>query len=782
MRVLSLFSGIGGFDLAAEAVGWEIVGQVEWDPFCQVVLKSHWPGVKLLSDIKNVKGDEFGSVDIIVGGPPCFGEGTLILTKSGYVPIEDVRVGDLVLTHKRRWRPVTSIMSRESKESLLLKSQGVSDTVVTSEHPYYCREMSLVWDNDKRVYSRSFASASWKKSGELDKESRVGVTFPEGTVSDDHTLSEWWMVGRYLADGWLVMRKSRATVRGKDRPKGVKFGIGKKKAVEFEEMMASFKLTKTEDRTVYKYDLSSVALFDFLLQFGRGAEEKKIPGWCLELPFEKAKALLEGYLSGDGYRDEEHWGASTVSAKLAHSLILLNLKVNGRLGSLRLNKVPAKKIIEGRVVNQRPFWKVNLPFHNRSAYVEDGFAWGRLTKSEENGSCKVFNISVEEDESYVANNAIVHNCQPASAAGKRRGTEDNRWLWPEAIRLVRSIKPRFFIYENPSGILSLQGGIPFGQVLAELEKEGYEIGTFCVPACSKNAPHRRDRLWICGRRIAGYTEHAGLDGTKNGESCDSGSHGDPGRSVEVRESSGSALSRDLPSDTYGKQALTADQRGLHSESCSEDSPSSDASDSGLQGSELTRASVEGAGASRPVTERDSDAAYAVGSGARGECRETGNEERPTSEGRGESIRQGDGEVGSSRTGSTDRDASDTDLGRIRRHECEGTEEGTTPRGSDKPTAQDTVCERGGRRVEDNGQILESRATQIENARSNWTIPWPTVASELCRVPHGVSYWVDSNGKRRKDRVARLKSLGNSVVPQVVMEIMNAIKQVEENLC
>jgi DNA (cytosine-5)-methyltransferase 1 len=72
LRMLSLCSGVGGADLAAEWTGAiEIVDQVEINTFCQAVLTSHWPDVKRLSDIKDVQGDEFGSIDIVVGGIPC---------------------------------------------------------------------------------------------------------------------------------------------------------------------------------------------------------------------------------------------------------------------------------------------------------------------------------------------------------------------------------------------------------------------------------------------------------------------------------------------------------------------------------------------------------------------------------------------------------------------------------------------------------------------------------------------------------------------------------------
>jgi DNA (cytosine-5)-methyltransferase 1 len=71
MKFLSLFSGIGGFDLGLERAGMECVGQVEIDPFCNKVLEKHWPNVKRMGDIKNVKGDEFGTVELVCGGFPC---------------------------------------------------------------------------------------------------------------------------------------------------------------------------------------------------------------------------------------------------------------------------------------------------------------------------------------------------------------------------------------------------------------------------------------------------------------------------------------------------------------------------------------------------------------------------------------------------------------------------------------------------------------------------------------------------------------------------------------
>lgn len=87
-------------------------------------------------------------------------------------------------------------------------------------------------------------------------------------------------------------------------------------------------------------------------------------------------------------------------------------------------------------------------------------------------------------------------CQPFSVAGKRQGENDDRHLWPQMLRVIAEIKPRWVIAENVPGLLTISGGMVFEQCCLDLEAEGYEVQAFVIPAISKNAPHRRDRLWI----------------------------------------------------------------------------------------------------------------------------------------------------------------------------------------------------------------------------------------------------------------------------------------------
>ena len=87
-------------------------------------------------------------------------------------------------------------------------------------------------------------------------------------------------------------------------------------------------------------------------------------------------------------------------------------------------------------------------------------------------------------------------CQPFSLAGKRKGTDDERYLWGEMLRAIQEIKPQWVIAENVFGITNIDGGLVFEQVCLDLENEGYEVQPFIIPAAAKNAPHRRDRCWF----------------------------------------------------------------------------------------------------------------------------------------------------------------------------------------------------------------------------------------------------------------------------------------------
>ena len=132
-------------------------------------------------------------------------------------------------------------------------------------------------------------------------------------------------------------------------------------------------------------------------------------------------------------------------------------------------------------------------------------------------------------------------CQPFSAAGRRKGTADDRYLWPAMLRVIGQVQPTFVIAENVDGILSMvqpgsaakMDGSPalFGEgddiyrteqryvadlVCEELEKAGYAVQPVVIPACGVGAPHRRYRVWFLARRKGGpYTANTGDAGPED---------------------------------------------------------------------------------------------------------------------------------------------------------------------------------------------------------------------------------------------------------------------------
>ena len=108
-------------------------------------------------------------------------------------------------------------------------------------------------------------------------------------------------------------------------------------------------------------------------------------------------------------------------------------------------------------------------------------------------------------------------CQPYSMAGKRQGKEDERHLWPQMLRAIREIKPKYIVGENVFGLLNWNGGMVFDEVHSDLEFEGYEVQAVVIPAAAVNAPHGRDRVWF----VATNTKNCGCGG-RMCERCSNG--------------------------------------------------------------------------------------------------------------------------------------------------------------------------------------------------------------------------------------------------------------------
>jgi len=123
-------------------------------------------------------------------------------------------------------------------------------------------------------------------------------------------------------------------------------------------------------------------------------------------------------------------------------------------------------------------------------------------------------------------------CQPFSHAGRRKGTADERYQWPNMFNVIKNVKPDWVIAENVRGLVTWNDGLVLETVCADLESEGYEVQPLIIPAVAVGAPHRRDRVWIIANRpdTDSQRERDGLGEVqgKNGEVPERNDHAEPG--------------------------------------------------------------------------------------------------------------------------------------------------------------------------------------------------------------------------------------------------------------
>ena len=189
-----------------------------------------------------------------------------------------------------------------------------------------------------------------------------------------------------------------------------------------------------------------------------------------------------------------------------------------------------------------------------------GFQWAKLSKPVlfcdiEPWSRKILkkhwpDVPIAEDVKELANdpNGLIpdcdiltagYPCQPFSVAGQRRGTEDDRHIWPFIFTIIKAKRPSFCVFENVFGHVSMG----LDQVLSDLEGEGYATRPFVIPACATDAPHRRDRLWIICRNV-GDTKHDGSSTTKVTGSIREASKHHTQRQSKTEQFEGASQSRD----------------------------------------------------------------------------------------------------------------------------------------------------------------------------------------------------------------------------------------------
>ena len=467
-------------------------------------------------DWNSVECDE--EIDMLTYSTPCFVSGTLIQTKRGLVPIETINTEDEVITHTRQWHKVKELMlHRYLGEMIKIRTMMTEEILCTSNHPFYVRKRY------RKDNKRFFDKPIWLESKYITKDYYLGYPinqtekYPEwnGVVNNrwgHHKISNklspyfpskdfWYLIGRYIGDGWKRKSKCGNSViicysnRNKDSLFSTLETLGIHYNVE-------------ECRTANKIHIYSNELFKFVERYGYYAHGKRIDRETLDLPKHLLKSFLDGYLDSDGCMDGQYHKITTVSKELAYNIMECVSKVYNSPTRLYYTKRPPQTTIEGRLVNQRDtysvLWKTK-PNKQDKAFYDNGYIWYPIREIKSYlDDVLVYNMEVDIEHSYVANNAIVHNCQSVSQAGRREGIAKGSgtrssilWYTENAIR---ALKPKFLLQENVKALCNKVNAPHFNQWQKVCNDLGYDNYWAVLNAKDYGVPQNRERVFMLSVR------------------------------------------------------------------------------------------------------------------------------------------------------------------------------------------------------------------------------------------------------------------------------------------
>lgn len=521
MNFIDFFAGIGGMRLGFEMAGHQCIGFCEYDKYAikSYVAMHKTNGEWFRDDIRKLNSEDIPYADIWTFGFPCFERDTLVMTDKGYRKIQEIEAGDEVLTHKNRFKKVIKPMKQYAREIYELSIYGTEKFKATEEHPFYVRKKNgsilsdTMWVPVKDLDTDCYVGVPINQKSELPCWDGIEYTHHSKTKRlnnlDFRSLKLWWLIGRYFADGGYVVSK-RKNRDGSYRSDGYRVVIacGKhKKEKLLEHIRGLFHYTVAEERTAYKIHILNKELAMFLMRFSKGSSRKRLTEDILNLPVHLVSAFLKGYFSGDGCKIGKYIKATTTSQELAYGLQALIHKAYKRPCALYKTKTAPTHTIEGRKVNQKTTYQIVFKENHNSwddSFYENGYIWVKFkSKQLQRFDDFVYNMEVQDDNSYTAYNLGVHNCQDISVAGKQGGLNGKRsGLYFKVIDLVKgkeeNDKPEWLVAENVKNIQSINSGFDFLSVLSEMDEAGYDVWWYLFNSKDHGVPQNRERVFFIG--------------------------------------------------------------------------------------------------------------------------------------------------------------------------------------------------------------------------------------------------------------------------------------------
>jgi DNA (cytosine-5)-methyltransferase 1 len=474
------------------------------------------------ADISQVEPRRYPRTDILWASPECFPAGTLITTAQGQVAIEDVAIGDMVLTHAGRWRQVTRLQNQIA-DTVVVRGQGSVGLETTPNHRLWARPSSLVWQGRPAQYKRTYGVPDWTRAdGLLDTEALWATpvhvdpldTYDPPPDFGLDLAAAWWLVGRWVGDGSLTFGRNHEVL--------LTCGFHETDAIRERLADTTTRWAESTKRTATVFSIGDEKTRDWLhTHFGHGAAFKQLPTWVLSLPRAQRQALLDGYVSADGSIGRRT-RVSTTSKALGITVRLLAESLGHRVSAAMDKRTTYR--IEGRTGACRQQWILHggttpSPHRAPEAWSDDLHAWSRVRDvAPGRTAVTVYNIEVAEDHSYVADGIVVKNCTNHSQAkGVRRSDHQpdlfgetlpdeaavrSRSTMMDVLRFAEIHRYRAIVVEN---VVDVRDWILWPAWVVGLDNLGYDyqvvyLNSMFAQAAGAPAPQSRDRLYVVAWR------------------------------------------------------------------------------------------------------------------------------------------------------------------------------------------------------------------------------------------------------------------------------------------
>ena len=571
-KVFSTFSCGGGSSFGYKMAGFDVIGFNEIDKeMVELYKANHTPKYAFHEPIQDFKDrdelpEELMNIDILDGSPPCFAAGTPVLTERGVLPIEQVKVGDLVLTHKGRWRPVVDTMNRVSPTVMVEKR-----IEVTPEHRFYTRTP------EKKVSeARNLGEPEWTEAKDIQgKFTALPIDFGElGEIAPpegfEYNKPFWYMVGRWLGDGWIryqearddipylkrerylneqlpcsyceeklsrphkrypglwtsycseecraKFKNSRRRLRGKNKS-SVIICCSYDESDELQERMEEVgrHICSSKQRTTIRKEINSKSLVLWMTEnFGKGCKGKTMPGFVLSMNKEWRESLLEGYLDADGYEAGEGFYTVTSVGLCLLSAVRLLASSLGKTTSIMKSFDEGTCVIEGRLCNRSEAWTLSIHEDDgRYTDVSGIHRWRKIRREVVPASelTTVYDLTVEEDHSFIVDGYVVHNCSTFSMAGSREEVwgKEKKFregqaeqvlsdLFFDYLDVVKKMQPKVSVAENVKGMILGKAKGYCKLVRDRYNEMGYDVQLFLFNSATMGVPQLRERVFFIARK------------------------------------------------------------------------------------------------------------------------------------------------------------------------------------------------------------------------------------------------------------------------------------------